>query len=195
MSATRLTAQACHRLGEAAWQKMPKVNAELFSLTYGSMVAQVIRDYEEVDKINIQLEKMGYNIGVRLIDELLAKSGIGSGPPCTFRETADVICKIAFKMFLNINAEVINWEPNDSAFTVAFGENPLSDFVELPSHLHDLKYLNILCGVIRGGLEMVQTEVDVTFTKDLLVGAPRNEIRVAHLGAVKLQMSEDYKES
>eukprot|EP00605_Chrysophyceae_sp_TOSAG23-4_P002651 GSChrysophyteH1.ASY1.ANO1.2927.1 assembled CDS len=174
MSATRLTAQACHRLGEAAWQKMPKVNAELFSLTYGSMVAQVIRDYEEVDKINIQLEKMGYNIGVRLIDELLAKSGIGSGPPCTFRETAD---------------------PNDSAFTVAFGENPLSDFVELPSHLHDLKYLNILCGVIRGGLEMVQTEVDVTFTKDLLVGAPRNEIRVAHLGAVKLQMSEDYKES
>ena len=43
----------------------PTVNAELFSLTYGSMVAQIIRDYEEVDKINIQLEKMGYNIGVR----------------------------------------------------------------------------------------------------------------------------------
>eukprot|EP00606_Chrysophyceae_sp_TOSAG23-5_P001609 GSChrysophyteH2.ASY1.ANO1.1151.1 assembled CDS len=78
---------------------MPKVNAELFSLTYGSLVTQVIQDYEEVDKINIQLEKMGHSIGVRLIDELLAKSGLGSGPPCTFRETADVIAKVAFKMF------------------------------------------------------------------------------------------------
>lgn len=28
-------------LGEATWAKMPKVNAELFSLTYGAMVSQV----------------------------------------------------------------------------------------------------------------------------------------------------------
>ncbi len=191
----KLTSQACIKLGEVSWQKMPKVNAELFSLTYGSMVAQIIKDYEEVDKINIQLEKMGYNIGVRLIDELLAKSGLGSGPPCTFRETADVICKIAFKMFLNISADIVNWEPNDSAFTFAFGDNPLSDFVELPSHLHELKYLNLLCGVIRGALEMVQTEVDVTFVKDMLCGDTRNEVRVENRGTVKLAMSDDYGET
>lgn len=191
----RLTTAACQRLGEAAWTKMPKVNAELFSLTYGSMVAQIVRDYEEADKINVQLEKMGFNIGIRLVDELFAKSGIGAGPPCTFRETADVICKIALKMFLNINADVTNWEPNDAAFTFSFGENPLCDFVELPAHLLDLKYCNVLCGVIRGALEMVQVQVDVTFVKDMLCGGDRNEIRVEHRGAVKVAFNEDYQET
>jgi hypothetical protein len=174
---------------------MPKANAELFSLTYGAMVSQIIKDYEEVDKINAQLEKMGYNIGIRLVDELLAKSGLPAGPPCTFREVAEVITKIAFRMFLNISAEVSNWEANDVAFVLAFGENPLTDFVELPTHLHDLKYCNILCGVIRGALEMVMVQVDVSLVADMLRGADRNEIRVENRGAVKLDFNEDYRES
>lgn len=37
MQASRKT----QHLGETTWAKMPKVNAELFSLTYGAMVAQV----------------------------------------------------------------------------------------------------------------------------------------------------------
>lgn len=193
----RLNTSFCQRLGDAAWMKMPKVNRELFSLTYGAMVSQIIRDYEEVDKINIQLEKMGFNIGIRLVDELLAKSGLPPGPPCTFRETADVITKVAFKMFLNMNAEVIpgGWEADDSAFVFSFGENPLADFVELPAHLHDLKYCNMLCGVIRGALEMVAVRVDVTFVKDMLCGDDRNEIRVEHRGAVKSEFNEDYGET
>jgi hypothetical protein len=34
-------------------------------------------------------------------------------------------------------------------------DNPLADFVELPEEYKDLKYCNLLCGVIRGALEMV----------------------------------------
>ena len=34
-------------------------------------------------------------------------------------------------------------------------DNPLTDFVELPEQLGALKYSNLLCGVIRGALEMV----------------------------------------
>ena len=79
---------------------MPKVNSELFSLTYGSMVMQLIKDYEDVTVVNQQLEKMGHNIGCRIIDEFLSKSGITN---CSsFRETADVIAKTAFRMFLGI---------------------------------------------------------------------------------------------
>ena len=33
-------------------------NAELFSLTYGAMVMQLIEDYEDVVSVNAQLEKM-----------------------------------------------------------------------------------------------------------------------------------------
>lgn len=35
-------------------------------------------------------------------------------------------------------------------------DNPLTDFVELPEQLAGLKYSNLLCGVIRGALEMVR---------------------------------------
>jgi hypothetical protein len=36
-----------------------------------------------------------------------------------------------------------------------FTDNPLTDFVELPDEFRDLKYTALLCGVLRGALEMV----------------------------------------
>ena len=39
-------------------------NAELFNLTYGAMVMQLIRDYEDVQSVNQQLEKMYVGLGV-----------------------------------------------------------------------------------------------------------------------------------
>ena len=46
------------RVGEAAFSKVEKINSELFSLTYGAIVTQLLKDYEEVDATNAQLEKM-----------------------------------------------------------------------------------------------------------------------------------------
>ena len=46
------------RVGEAAFSKVEKCNSELFSLTYGAIVTQLLKDYEEVDATNSQLEKM-----------------------------------------------------------------------------------------------------------------------------------------
>lgn len=140
------------RVGEVAFSKVDKCNSELFTLTYGAIVTQVLKDYEEVDATNAQLEKMGYNIGIRLIDEFLAKAGIGS---CSsFTETAEVIAKVGFKMFLGVTAEVVG--ATTSEFSLQFAENPLADFVELPEQYSSLAYSNMLCGVLRGALEMVQ---------------------------------------
>src|SRR5690349_16718308 len=58
-------------------------------------------------------------------------------------------------MFLGVTAQVRNWNSEGSEFTIALEENPLTDFVELPTEYKDLWYSNILCGVIRGALEMV----------------------------------------
>ena len=33
-------------------------NAELFGLTYGALVVQLIKDYEDYDEVNTQLDKM-----------------------------------------------------------------------------------------------------------------------------------------
>lgn len=34
-------------------------------------------------------------------------------------------------------------------------DNPLADFVELPDEYRELEYCNLLCGVVRGALDMV----------------------------------------
>lgn len=63
-------------------------------------------------------------------------------------------------MFLNITPTVTNWTSDNKQFSLIFDENPLADFVELPDDSkaqNELWYSNILCGVLRGALEMVST--------------------------------------
>lgn len=73
--------------------RVDKVPAELVTLTYGTMVAQLCKDFDsDYMEVNRQLEKMGYNIGMRLIEDFLAKSNILECK--NFRETADAIAKV-----------------------------------------------------------------------------------------------------
>jgi trafficking protein particle complex subunit 3 len=62
-------------------------------MTYGALVVQLIQDYEDYAEVNTQLEKMGYNIGTRLIEDFLAKSA-SIGRCADFRETGEVIAKV-----------------------------------------------------------------------------------------------------
>lgn len=74
--------------------RIDKVNAELVTLTYGTIVAQLCKDYDsDYVEVNKQLDKMGYNIGLRLIEDYLAKSN--TMKRCSnFRETADMIARV-----------------------------------------------------------------------------------------------------
>jgi len=145
------------------------------TLTYGTIVAQLCKDYEyNYAEVNKQLDRMGYNIGIRLIEDFLAKS---NAPVCTnFREVAEMISKVAhkfirvdckltchlqvgFKIFLNITPTITNWSSDNKQFSLIFEENPLADFVELPDDgraQDELWFSNILVGVLRGALEMVR---------------------------------------
>lgn len=63
------------------------------TLTYGTIVAQLCKDFDgEYAEVNKQLDKMGYNIGLRLIEDFLSKSNIGRC--ANFRETAEAISKV-----------------------------------------------------------------------------------------------------
>lgn len=151
-------------------------------MTYGSVVSQLCRDFNNnYQEVNQQLDRMGYNIGMRLIEEFLAKTG---AQRCqTFKETAEMISKVGFKIFLNIQPTVTNWTQDGKTFSLVLNENPLADFVELPMGpdnriCRDLWYSQVLCGVLRGALQMVQLDVDVWFVKDVLRGDDQTELRL-----------------
>ena len=178
--------------GTLLWGKVPKANAELFALTYGALVTEIIRDQEEdLSKVNEQLEQIGYSIGIRCVDEFLAKS---NAPYCkTMAETSEILAKTAFKMFLGINADLQTHSP--TSFSILFVENPLSLFVELPDNYKDTLEYNILyCGVIRGALEMLNYKVECTFVKSPLRGDDTHEIKVDLKQVLQDGAGDDYKE-
>ena len=75
--------------------RIDKVNAELVTLTYGTVVHQLCTDYDSnYNEVNNQLDKMGYNIGMRLIEDYFAKSG--TGRCANFRETGEAISKVCY---------------------------------------------------------------------------------------------------
>lgn len=155
------------------------MSSELLSLTYGSLVRQLLADYEDIGTVNEQLDTMGYNVGVRLVDDFLAKS---RAPACnTFVDTADSVAKVAFRMFLGVPAHVTDWSTDRTTFSLVFDENPLAEFAELPETCAKLWYSNVVCGVIRGALEMVNMKVEAKFSKCKLRGDDCHEIRVTLL--------------
>ena len=60
---------------ENVFAKSTKVSTELLTLTYGAFVSKILREnkHKPIDEVNAQLDKMGYNIGTRIVDEFFAK--------------------------------------------------------------------------------------------------------------------------
>lgn len=163
-------------------------NAELFTLTYGALVRQVLHDCEDrVAEANARLDEMGHAIGCRLIEEFLAKTNTTR---CgSFRESAETAALVGFKMFLNLECVLENWNAEETQCDVRFANlDPFTAFVEVPSRYkassrtsdaaessdaaNDLRYCQLLCGAARGALESVGVRTECTFVKDALVGDP-----------------------
>lgn len=89
-------------------------------------------------------------------------------------------------MYLGVPATISQWNQERTECNLVFSENPLGDFVVLPpNYQNSLWYSNILSGIIRGSLEMVNIRVKANFVKDRMRGDDNTEIRVQFLEIVK----------
>lgn len=76
------------------------------------------------------------------------------------------------------NASCVIMYPKRMEHTHTKKTRDKTEFVELPPSAYGvLWYSNVLCGVLRGALEMVQMRVEARFVKDVLQGDEVSEIR------------------
>ena len=182
-------------IGDSVWAEMKKINSELFTMTYGGIVLQLLKENEyDGDKVNKELEEIGYNIGTRMVEEYLAK--VESKKPKsanTFKEHVESLTYIGFKMFMGISCECV--EINDKQWKISIPSNPLSEFVELPDKLKNkLWYSNVYCGVIKGCLEMLKYKVECKFISDILRGNQTTEIEVTLIDMLDQAKYVNYNE-
>lgn len=72
-----------------------------------------------------------------------------------------MLAKVGLKMFLGVAGNVVGWNADKRECSIILDENPLAEFVELPEQFAGkLSYSIIICGVIRGALEMLQMRVE-----------------------------------
>ncbi|XP_072355537.1 trafficking protein particle complex subunit 3-like isoform X1 [Scyliorhinus torazame] len=152
------------------------MGTELFILTYGTLVAQLCEDCEKDEDINKVLDKMGHNIGTRLVEDFLARSNITQ---CrNSYETAEVIAKVAFKMYLGVTPRVTFWNQAGDDCSLFLEKNPLRGYVEIPEKHSNLLYSNMICGILRGALKMVRLQVDIQLLHDSVNDDKVTEIRM-----------------
>eukprot|EP01053_Blabericola_migrator_P011706 Blabericola_migrator_1__11705@NODE_707_length_6783_cov_46_864800_g512_i0_p5_GENE_NODE_707_length_6783_cov_46_864800_g512_i0NODE_707_length_6783_cov_46_864800_g512_i0_p5_ORF_typecomplete_len146_score24_10TRAPP/PF04051_16/1_2e19_NODE_707_length_6783_cov_46_864800_g512_i036954132 len=125
-------------------------------------------------RCSVQPLGSGSDVGVRLVEEFLAKTQIVHCE--NFEDTCTVIAKVGFRIFLGVEGKVA--KADGSTCFVQLDQNPLIEFVELPPSLESLEYSGFICGVIRGALEQLHMKVNVTITQDVLKGGETNEFKI-----------------
>jgi trafficking protein particle complex subunit 3 len=160
------------QIGVKQFQQREKVNSELFAMTYGAFVIQILRDsqfdcYEGTKK----LKEIGRKMGNRLIEDYLAS--VGKFERCeSFRDAVDSVSECGLRMFVNAKAKACEWQgekPFEQCLICIEDLRGLTDFVELPEkYQKELSYCEIVLGVIEGCLEAVNVNCKCVFVKDSL---------------------------
>ena len=132
---------------------------ELFSLTYGALISEIIQDsrkkQEDALTVNNKLRGIGTKLGQRLVDDFLAKH-MGKQKCTDFKTTVNVLAQQALPVYLGYKASVRDWDAGGSSCLLVIpGDNPLEAFVELPqedAYFQGLEYSSIIAGAISGSL-------------------------------------------
>lgn len=170
-------------LGEEMWKKTDKANADFFVQLYGAFIKSMLKELEyDPHRMTAAQLKYTREMGSRLADEFFAKSNLSRCKD--FRECADVLAKVAFKMFLNITPTVTDISPDSKEFSLVFEEDPLVENVVLPEYL--VRTGNIFSysggfytGCILGAFETIGINLTIKVIKDKLLGDDHTVLKIS----------------
>lgn len=94
-------------------------------------------------------------------------------------------------MYLSVTP-TLAWE-SDAVCSLTLADNPLARWVDLPEGLEALSFSNMVCGVLRGALEMVRLRVTCAFQADTLRGDSAASIRVELREVLSDETAEEYR--
>jgi hypothetical protein len=176
---TSLTSSSMRSLGEDLWKRMEKGSGDLLLQLYGSFMRSMWKEFQDPRKMTAYQLKFSKDIGSRLADEFFARSGIGR---CRdLKESAEVITKAAFKMFLNITPAISDFSADSREYSLVFEEDPLTENVVLPDYLvrgHFHYSSGFYAGAIQGAYEAIGIQVECSVLSDKLLGDDKTVVRV-----------------
>lgn len=116
-------------LAEQIWRNSEKLPTTLVALLYGSIVHSTGSSDEH--------RKMGFNIGCRIVDDLLSKLGLTtislSAFPAISESSNEFLIKLVFcffKIYFGISSSTSVSEDDNNCLFVTLESNPLEQFID-----------------------------------------------------------------
>ena len=163
------------------------IKVELLTFMYGTLLVRLTKDIKDINELNKKIELIGYDIGKRLVDDLIDDfQRVDQSDQNKLMEK--LICQLA-QHYLGI---IGNYnQVGENEFHLKFNQNPISLYVELPESLEGLCYSNIICGIMRGMLEITGFEVRCEFIKDKMKGDDINDIKITLVKYIEERFIDD----
>ena len=163
------------------------IKVELLTFMYGTLLVRLTKDIKDINELNKKIELIGYDIGKRLVDDLIDDfQRVDQSDQNKLMEK--LICQLA-QHYLGI---IGNYnQVGEKEFHLKFNQNPISLYVELPESLEGLCYSNIICGIMRGMLEITGFEVKCEFIKDKMKGDDINDIKITLVKYIEERFIDD----
>ena len=164
-----------------------QIKVELLTFMYGTLLVRLTKDIKDINELNTKIELIGYDIGKRLVDDLIDDiQRVDHSDQNKLMEK--LICQLT-QYYLGIIGKYN--QTSEKEFHLVFPENPISSYVELPESLEGLCYPNIICGILRGMMEISGFEIQCEFVKDKMKGDDINDLKITLVKLIEERFIDD----
>ena len=173
---------------DAIFMEKKQNKVELLTFMYGSLLVRLTKDIKDINELNKKIESIGYEMGKRLVDDLIDDFQRGLDVSDQNKLMEKLINQLA-QYYLGIIGTYN--QVSEKEYHLIFPENPISFYVELPESLNELCYSNIICGMFRGMLEISGFEIKAEFVKDRMKGDDVNDLKITLVKYIEERFIDD----